>query len=292
MENILFLKKNELNRLEKVIKYYSFEQAKKDGDKRKINAPENQLKKIQRRILDLLSPIIKPDWVISGSKGKCYIDNGRAHRLSNYMLKIDIKKFYDNCERESVFNFFFLGLKISRDIAGLLSDIVTYEKRIPTGCPTSQIIAYYAYESMFHEIKNVALKYNCIFTLYVDDMTFSSQIPFEPKKLTSEVEIILRKYNHKTKRSKVKYYSKDRIKLTTGVAISREHDLLVPNRLQNKIYDNFMSAKKQAKADGADKKLLLSLDGQLQAAHNINPTIFPEITRLSRKVQSELKLNF
>lgn len=38
---------------------------------------------------------------------------------------------------------------------GLCTDIVTYDGGIPTGCPTSQIIAYYAYENMFNEIYRV-----------------------------------------------------------------------------------------------------------------------------------------
>ena len=41
--------------------------------------------------------------LISGEKGKCYIDNGKSHLNSNYFLTMDIKKFYDNCFREYVF---------------------------------------------------------------------------------------------------------------------------------------------------------------------------------------------
>ena len=38
------------------------------------------------------------------------------------------------------------------DIAEILTAIVTYNGTIPTGCPTSQIIAFYAYQNMFQEI--------------------------------------------------------------------------------------------------------------------------------------------
>lgn len=46
----------------------------------------------------------------------------------------------------------------SPDVAKILTDIVTYNGGIPTGCPTSQLIAYYAYEDMFANIKKIRRK--------------------------------------------------------------------------------------------------------------------------------------
>lgn len=85
------------------------------------------------------------------------------------------------------------------DLSGLCTDIVTYEGRIPTGCPTSQMLAFYAYEDMFAEINDVACKYGCMYTVYVDDMTFSSENAFDVNRLISEIDQKLRKYGHKPK---------------------------------------------------------------------------------------------
>ncbi len=63
---------------------------------------------------------------------------------------------------------------MSEDIAGLMTDLVSFGKCLPTGAPTSQIMAYWTYNKTFDEMVNIANKYNSIFTLYVDDMTFSS----------------------------------------------------------------------------------------------------------------------
>ncbi|GJM72667.1 hypothetical protein HMSSN036_48830 [Paenibacillus macerans] len=122
-----------------------------------------------------MSNIRRPDWLISGEKGKSYIDNGKVHQNSSVFLTIDIKKFYDNCKREYVFRFFKDKMCCAGDVAGVLAEIVTFNGGIPTGCPTSQLIAYYAYEEMFENINKIASKHGCIFTLYVDDMTFSSK---------------------------------------------------------------------------------------------------------------------
>ena len=62
-------------------------------EKRNITAPNRRIKEIQTRILQLLQKVERPEWLISGEKGKCYIDNGKKRIHSNYFLTMDIKKF-------------------------------------------------------------------------------------------------------------------------------------------------------------------------------------------------------
>lgn len=156
LERILLLDEGKLKFLENIIHYHKFQMDKKDGGKRDITAPNRQLKQLQKRVLHLLQHIERPEWLISGEKGKWYIDNGKAHLSSTYMLTMDIRKFYDNCKREPVYKFFRNKLSTATDIAQILTDIVTYDGGIPTGCPTSQLISFYAYEAMFEEIRIIA----------------------------------------------------------------------------------------------------------------------------------------
>lgn len=284
LEHLLTLQKYDLNKIQTTIKYHSFSIDKKGTtDKRKITAPGATLKLVQARILSLIQKVDRPEWLISGEKGKCYIDNGKAHLLANYVLTIDIKKFYDNCKREPVYRFFTDYMKTSGDVAGILTDIVTFNHGIPTGCPTSQLIAYYAYRNMFNEINCTAQKYNCKFTLYVDDMTFSNSNIFDYQRLANEVDKILRKYDHKPKYKKIKFYSKKDPKPITGTIVTSDHQLEVPNNLQKKVYDHFQAIKdidNLTTCTPEQETTLLSLKGQLQAAKNINPHKFPEISRL------------
>ena len=200
LKKVLCITEEEYKDILSIVHYHSFQIDKKDStEKRNITAPDKRIKEIQTRILKLLQSVERPIWLISGEKGKCYIDNGKSHLNSNYFLTMDIKKFYDNCSREYVFLFFKNRLMMAGDLAGLCTDIVTYDGGIPTGCPTSQIIAYYAYESMFNEIYSVACKYGCEYTVYVDDMTFSAKEPFDINRMKNEVDCILRKYGHKLK---------------------------------------------------------------------------------------------
>ena len=299
LEKFLTLQKYDLDRISNILEYHKFQISKKKSPKqistpknievkkRDITAPCLDLKLLQARILRLLQPIERPEWLISGEKGKCYVDNAKMHLNSDYALTIDIQGFYDHCRREYVYCFFKDSLLTSRDVAGVLTDIVTSDNCIPTGCPTSQIIAYYAYQKMFQEIYILAKQYECIFTLYVDDMAFSSTQPFNPKKLLSAVSTILYKYGHRLKYSKSKYYPKSSNKLYTGTAVTPNHQLRVSNSLQEKIYYNFQNIKnwELEPLTEEQEKRLLSLKGQLHVARKVELEKFPEISRLVQSVQ-------
>jgi hypothetical protein len=286
LEKLLTLKKYDLEKIDRAISYYSFQMDKKGtNEKRTINAPTLDLKLLQRRILRLLQKVERPDWLISGEKQKCYIDNGKVHQHSKYLLAMDIAKFYDNCNREPVFRFFTDYLHTSSDVAGVLTDIVTHEQKIPTGCPTSQMLAFYAYRKMFEEINAIAISHGCIFSLYVDDMTFSSRMPFNVKRLIYDVSYALRRYGHKPKKTKIKYYSKDAFKPVTGTVIDSANRLLIPNNLQEKVYKNFQAVKEKdfsRDCSEEDFKLVRTLVGQIQASKNIDENVFPEVSRLTK----------
>ena len=289
LEHLLCLEPGGLKIVDSIIGYHKFEIDKKHSDeKREITAPDKTLKAIQRRILYLLHRVIRPEWLISGEKQKCYINNGKAHTDGKYVLTVDIKKFYDNCTRESVYQFFVQKMKTSPDVAKKLTDIITYNGAIPTGCPTSQIMAFYAYSDMFSEISDLAKQFGCKFTLYVDDMTFSRKEPFSTNQFSEMIECVLRKYGHKPKYRKVRYYGPSDYKPITGTVVTPEHSLVVPNGLQKTIYNEFQTVKPLIGTEICsedDAKQILSLRGQIQVARNIEGGKFPEIGRLINQIK-------
>jgi hypothetical protein len=121
-------------------------------------------------------------------------------------------------------------------------------------------------------------------------MTFSSSEPFAWQRLAREVDIILRRFGHRPKYSKVKFYSKDTAKPITGTIVTPNHDLDVPNSLQKKVYDNFQSLKvldEQGKMEEA-ARTKQKLIGQIQASRNIDDRRFPEISRITNAISTEI----
>ena len=294
LANLLNLSYETLASIDSVVSYHKFRMYKSGTtEKREITAPNNDLKRVQKRILVLLQRVTRPSWLLSGEKGKSYIDNGKAHIDSRFALMVDIRKFYENCGRESVYRFFREKLKVAPDIAEVLTDITTHDMIIPTGCPTSQILAYYAYCDMFEEIAETAAEHKCVFTLYVDDMTFSSPSPFNKDKLCSEVDRVLRKYGHRPKYEKTKYYSKGDTKPITGTIVTPDNQLDIPNSLQSKVFNGFKELKVLTLDSDINEETVRKYStvcGQIQAANSIDSGRFREIGRIMRGHMKDLRM--
>ncbi|WP_248548440.1 reverse transcriptase family protein [Paenibacillus odorifer] len=269
-----------LNEIKDLIQYSSFKHKVEGKKDREITAPNIKLKRLQKRVHELLIRVERPAWLISGERGKSYIDNAKMHQHCNYALCMDIKSFYTNTKREYVFRFFTDKMLMSKDTAKILTDIVTYIGSIPTGSPASQLISYYAYHQMFLEIESISKKHDCIFSLYVDDMTFSSMEPIRARTLTKEIDIILRKHGHRPSYSKTKYYSKTEAKPITGVTLSRYGELLIPNSLHSKIKRDSELALK--KSELINKNQLNTFRGRLQAARIVKKSAFPELNKFAK----------
>ena len=276
----------ELKAILNTIEYKQFFIPKKNSQElRTITTPIFALKQIQKRIFVLLKKVERPDWLMSGEKGKNYVTNAEYHVANSYCLIIDINKFYDKCQREYVYSFFKNKLRCAPDIAKILTDLSTYQGGIPTGTSVSQILAYYAYEEMFKEIKTIADQYGVKFSLYVDDMTFSSDKYFSINKLIYEIRGCLNKYGHTLKQKKTRFYAKNTAKCVTGVIITVNKTLAVPNGKRKEIMEG-LEKLNDGTMDLKDAKILV---GRVSAARQIEPKSFPSAKRNATKKLKELQ---
>ena len=117
-------------------------------------------------------------------------------------------------------------------------------------------------------------------------MTFSAKEPFDINRMKNEVDCISRKYGHKPKYKKVKYYSKGKSVPITGTIVTGQHELKVPNRLQKRVYDDFQELKYLGGKELSDIEIrkLNSLKGRILASRNIEEGKFPEINRLTNLI--------
>lgn len=272
----------ELRYIIRTMTYKSFSVPKKDSDElRTISNPNYSLKMAQRRLLSLLQRVQRPVWLISGEKGKCHIDNARYHLENSYCLTLDIKAFYDSCIRDYVYRFFTEKMLCAPDVANYLTDLCTFDKGIKTGTPTSQLIAYYAYEDMFWQLQILAKEYGLKFSLYVDDMTFSKPSFFSYKAFLYRIRGILLRYGHDVKKSKVKFYSKNDAKFVTGVIITSDHQLVAPYALKAKV----RRTRKQLSSKPEDsKKLANRLLGYISAIKQIEPNLFGQTQSMAKRI--------
>ena len=241
-------------------KVYSIDNKNKPT-KRKIEEPKDLLKAFHRRFNALLQRINVPDFVKAGRKGSCYVDNGKAHINGKYFFCSDVEKFFPSSRKQKVFQFLFYDLKMGNDIASLLTNILTFDNHLPTGAPSSQLLTYWAYKKTFNDIYEKALSMDICMTLFVDDLTFSSSKPI-PADFKKYVISRLKSEGLSVNKKKTKTYSINQYKKTTGTVIAPDNKILVPNKLQHKIYIL------KHKEDKTSKEIM-SLKGMINSARQI-----------------------
>ena len=216
--------------------YNFFFESKKNGGKRKIEAPKYLLKKIQRRIGDLLSRIEPVEYLHSATKKRSYVTNAERHINGETMIKLDIKNFYPSVKQSSVYYFFFETMKCDSDVASILAKILTVNDHLSTGSSASPLISFFANKKMFDEIYQKSCEKNLQMTLYVDDICVSGK-EINRSFLYKIGGIIARNEyrSHKWYR-----FTSKKIKVVTGVVVGLDR-IYLPNRRHKNIKDDWMA---------------------------------------------------
>lgn len=269
---------------------------------RLIEPPHEELKIIQKRIKQMLGQIVVPRNVFSGIKGRSYADNAMMHvgNGRRNLFKIDLTAFFPSISRETVYRFFREDLCCSPDVAQALTNLTTIDleksqtncldeiysfldtkgvvckNHLISGAPTSQIMSYLVNHRMFDEMQKVADDNDTIMTVYVDDVTFSTEnrISWNFRKRIFD---IVRKYGYKISKSKVKKYTKLYPKLVTGVIIDPEGKPIIRNRMSEKIIKEHAYLREHPENNESRQRLR----GLLTAAHQVNKYAFPTIYRFA-----------
>jgi hypothetical protein len=285
LSTILNATPSDLLRLRKNPPFKTFDQKDSKGKLRLIEKPTGELLKIHERIQSLLRRIESPLYLFSGKRGLSYIDNAKPHVKNNNVFLLDIAKFYPSTKKEFVFRFFNFKMQMSEDVAWLITDLITYNGHIPTGSQLSQSVAYWSYSKLFDDVYNTSVGNGIVFTLFVDDISFSSNEPI-PKSF--EQDIIHRIYSTELgiKESKIKRKSKQHFKVITGVAITPNNTTTVPNKLRKKIHDEIKLFQK-----GRIKSLkeLSPLIGRIEAARRNDPNFCKTIYHKLKSMRNNLK---
>lgn len=156
---------------------------KKHGGVRQVYNPSAPVRKIQQRINNrIFKQLVSWPYFVYGSIPKQlnqgardYVAAANAHAGSKSLLKMDIKNFFDNIQRELVFDIFFDFFKYPYPVSEVLTDICCRGEKLCQGALTSSYIAALClYESEAKMVNRVQRK-GVIYTRYVDDITISSK---------------------------------------------------------------------------------------------------------------------
>lgn len=268
----------------------------KNGKKRLIEPPDDELKRIQKRIKNCLSQLEFPDYVFSGVKAKSYVDNAKLHAGKRYVYKLDLTAFFPSTPRERAYSFFRDKLKTSPDVAECLTNLVTVDldmagcesiasinaffkeknicerRHLISGSPASQLLSYLINVDMFDMLAELAQKQAMTMSIYVDDVVFSSEHKIS-KTIQNRILKVIRLFGFSESKKKIKSYSSHYPKLITGATISKGGTCVVRNSMSNHI----MIELRYLKEHPEDQTSRLRLQGLVSAAQQVDSNTFPSV---------------
>ncbi len=207
------------------------------GD-RWIETPKTLLKRRQRRIHDLLSRIPAPEYLHSAYKGESAILNAASHRPGVPMIKLDIRRFFPSSDGRRVFDLFAGKFETSPDVASRIWRLCTIKgtrnairSHLPTGAPTSPILAFFIYEEMFASIEAIAREFGLTLSVFADDIALSGA---QADRARKRVRAVIEDFGLVSHRKKEKFWPANYgSKVVTGALVTPK-GLRVPlSRKQN-----------------------------------------------------------
>jgi len=158
---------------------YSYYKRKSATRKREISPSLLELKDVQNRLKDrVFSNVIFPWYVVGSMKKRDGVLNAKLHSGLLHHFKTDVSSFFDYVTCRNV-NVALLGLGFSRQIAEMITKLVTYKGHVPQGESTSAFIANLVGLTIDKKILQICQGRDIIYTRYVDDMLFSSNHDFQ-----------------------------------------------------------------------------------------------------------------
>ncbi len=156
-------------------KYYSvFEIQKKSEKIRKIQSPNDYLKKIQRKLARYLENFCTiEDSACGFVRGKSIKDGARLHVGKKCILNIDFKDFFPEIKSKQVYD----NLRMCYfpdEICKAITHIVCYNGGLPQGAPTSPILSNLVCRNLDKQLFQLSITYNFSYSRYADDLTFST----------------------------------------------------------------------------------------------------------------------
>ena len=159
--------------------YKMFRIPKANGTLRTIYAPNEKIKSALRKVNAMLQSIYdsrNESFQVAYKKGKSIVDNALPHKNNKYCVKIDIKDFFPSCKKEMVRKYLEFAFRdmYHDEIFDKFLDIITIEGGLFIGSPVSGTLANAIISKAVGYVKHCCDECGIEFTVYADDMSFSS----------------------------------------------------------------------------------------------------------------------
>ncbi len=179
-------------------RYFSFNIPKRSGGMRAIEAPDERLKALQRKLAGILEECNAeitnrrgfPDAFAHGfERGRSIITNAWPHKNRRFVLNLDLEGFFPSINFGRVRGFFLKNRNfgLHPKVATVIAQIACFNNALPQGAPSSPIISNLVAHLLDIRLGRLAAATKCTYSRYADDLTFSTNQRDFPASLAYEV---------------------------------------------------------------------------------------------------------
>lgn len=248
---------------------------------RRIKAPREPLKGIQRQILHNLLYLVEPHHSATAYfPGRSIVDNATPHLHCRVMFKCDIENFFDSISRSHVnivLGKYFSSL--DSKTRELLSDVLTLDDQLPMGAPSSPHLANLVLRELDSEVSQFCSERASTYTRYADDICVSGSM----RQSLTECEYLLRQrlgmMGFRLNPRKTEYSSPNQRKVVTGLDVT-DGSIRPPRRFRKKVAAmlRVFEAHNSAHLRGGEY-----LKGHIAFWHSISPED-PELDSIKKRL--------
>lgn len=183
LSRLLGVKDSTLRKLAEKPEYFTFQIPKPGGQRRIINHPGQALKMVQQQLNRYLQAVyyeVKPACAygfIPVPNDELFprniYSNALTHHKSEWFLLVDLKDFFHTVTTTHLKDLFRNTFCFPPDLTALLTNLCTWQNRLPMGAPTSPVLSNLCCLFFDFQLEKLAEAHQAIFTRYADDLTFS-----------------------------------------------------------------------------------------------------------------------
>lgn len=238
--------------------YHEVEIPKKVEGTRKLNIPSENLKYIQKWILEnIIYNVESYDSATGFIPGKSIVDNAIPHIGKECVINLDMKEFFPSIGYIRIFNLF-KQLGYTDHLSMIFSGLCTYKSSLPQGSPASPYLSNLICKVLDSKFESLANHIGASYTRYADDITFSGK-----KEITKYIKLmkrIIKDEDFDVNERKVRVHYQYHKQMVTGLIVNKK--LSVPIKTKKYLRQQIYYAHKFGVNDSLKKQKVLKSNYQ------------------------------
>jgi RNA-directed DNA polymerase len=208
--------------------YSYYDIPKRDGTQRKVYHPSPVLKTLQYWLVNKIFNKCKvSNHSFAYSKGCSIKNNAEFHKDNNYILHMDIEKYFESITKSHIINMIHSNkaeleqFSLDESDIKLINSICLYGTHLVIGSVCAPRISNCVMYNFDIELNELLAKYGHIkYTRYADDIIISSK-NYLNYEIVDVVNNLLVKYNFKVNHSKTRFMSMANRRKITGLILDK-----------------------------------------------------------------------